>query len=213
MFLKIGKFRNSPPKNMLISFNPSERLMPDGILTIDIEIKILPSVMTVVHGSPQEGGGAQRDCVLCHRTSKKNTGTDFFGDMVDNFVDMKLGSILIIFQDGEQKCHAFPLAARNAFGGNFHSFYICFLKAKRESSSRLVRYRYLSVPNKGSFRSYKGTKKPLYSRFSALGFLFAHCLDLCSVADQDSEFGNFWPLGPSLFHVNTVKSQLMFLIN
>ncbi len=104
-------------KTMLISFNPSERLMPDGTLTIDIEIKILPSVLTAVHGSPQDGAGAQRDCVLCHRTAKKNTGTDFFGDMVDNFVDMKLGSILIVFEDGEQKCHAFPLAARNAFGG------------------------------------------------------------------------------------------------
>jgi hypothetical protein len=42
--------------------------------------------------------------------------------MVDNFFDMKLGSILIIFEDGEQKCHTFPLAARNAFGGKFSFF-------------------------------------------------------------------------------------------
>jgi hypothetical protein len=129
MFLKIVKFRVIAAKTMLISFNLSERLMPDGTLTIDIEIKILPSVMTAVHESTQDGAGAQRDCVLCHRTAK-NTDTDFFGDMVDNFVDMKLGSILIVFQDGEQKCHAFPLAARNAFGGNFHSFLYLYFKSK-----------------------------------------------------------------------------------
>jgi hypothetical protein len=109
--------------------------MPDGTLTIDIEIKILPSVMTAVHESTQDGAGAQRDCVLCHRTSK-NTGTDFFGDMVDNFVDIKLGSILIVFQDGEQKCHAFPLIARNAFLVKIFILFISvYLKAKRQNGN------------------------------------------------------------------------------
>jgi len=82
----------------------AERLMPDGTLTIYIQIKILPSKATVVHGSLQDAAPVSV------------TGKNVFADMVDSFVDVKLGSILIIFQDGKQKCHAFPLATRNACG-------------------------------------------------------------------------------------------------
>jgi hypothetical protein len=80
----------------------AERLMPGGTLTIYIEIKILPSLATVVHGTLQ-------DAAPPTRVTPKNV----FADMVDSFVDMKLNSILLIFENGEQKCHAFPLAARS----------------------------------------------------------------------------------------------------
>jgi hypothetical protein len=99
-------------------FNPAERLMPGGTLSICVKISILPCMATLVHGSVQDGGPVPAP-------SRALTGvspTNIFEDMVDNFFDMKLGSILIIFEDGEQKCHTFPLAARNAFGGKFSFF-------------------------------------------------------------------------------------------
>jgi hypothetical protein len=89
----------------------AERLMPGGTLTIYVEIKILPSLATVVHGSLQNVDPAQ--------TAQALTPKNIFEDMVDNFVYLKLGSVLIVFQDGEQNCHAFPLAARNVFGEKF----------------------------------------------------------------------------------------------
>jgi hypothetical protein len=89
----------------------AERLMPGGTLTIFIQIKILPSWATVIHGSLQNVVPAQHAQAL--------TPKNIFEDMVDNFVYLKLGSVLIVFQDGEQNCHAFPLAARNVFGENF----------------------------------------------------------------------------------------------
>jgi hypothetical protein len=32
--------------------------------------------------------------------------------MLDNFVDIEGSSVLLVFGDGEQRCHTFPLAAR-----------------------------------------------------------------------------------------------------
>ncbi len=93
----------------------AEKLMPGGTLTIYVEIKILPSVATVVHGSLQNVDPAQPAQAL--------TPKNIFEDMVDNFVNLKLGSLLIVFQDGEQNCHAFPLAARNVFGGKLKFVY------------------------------------------------------------------------------------------
>ena len=93
----------------------ADRLMPDGTLTIYIEIKILPSWATVIHGSLQNVVPAQPAQAL--------TPKNIFEDMVDNFVNLKLGSLLIVFQDGEQNCHAFPLAARNVVGGKILLFY------------------------------------------------------------------------------------------
>jgi hypothetical protein len=83
----------------------AERLMPDGTLTMYIEIKILPSWATVIHGSLQNVVPAQPAQAL--------TPKNIFEDMVDNFVNLKLGSVLIVFRNGEQNCHAFPLAARS----------------------------------------------------------------------------------------------------
>jgi hypothetical protein len=111
-------------ENLLSS---AERLMPGGTLTIYVEIKILPSWATVVHGSLQNVDPVQPAQAL----TPKNT----FEDMVDNFFDMKLGSILIIFEDGEQKCHTFPLAARNAF---WWKFFILLKSCILRNSSRFM---------------------------------------------------------------------------
>jgi hypothetical protein len=90
--------------------------MPDGTLTICFEIRIFPSLATVSHRIVQENvapsNPAPAACAAAAvvAPSRKN----FFTGMVDDFVDLKLSSVLIVFKDGEQKCHAFPLAARNA---------------------------------------------------------------------------------------------------
>jgi hypothetical protein len=89
--------------------------MPDGTLSICFEIKIFPSLATVSHRIVQETvvpttNPAPAACPAAVAPRRKN----FFEGMVDDFVDLKLSSVLIVFKDGEQKCHAFPLAARNA---------------------------------------------------------------------------------------------------
>jgi hypothetical protein len=89
--------------------------MPDGTLTICFEIKIFPSLATVSHRIVQEDVAPTNPAPAAFPAaavapSRKN----FFEGMVDNFVDLKLSSVLIVFKDGEQKCHAFPLAARKS---------------------------------------------------------------------------------------------------
>jgi hypothetical protein len=87
-----------------------DRLMPGGTLTICIEIKIFPSVAAVSHGDLQYHSAP---VPLRAAAALATAPTSIFEDMVDDFVDMKLNSVLIVFKDGEQKCHAFPLVARN----------------------------------------------------------------------------------------------------
>jgi hypothetical protein len=92
----------------------SERLMPDGTLTICFEIKIFPSLATVSHRIVQENVVPTNPAPAAFPAAVAPSRKNFFEGMVDNFVDLKLSSVLIVFKDGEQKCHAFPLAARNA---------------------------------------------------------------------------------------------------
>ncbi len=110
-----GWFKQGPVLDVLFAhqklLSSAERLMSGGTLTIYIEIKILPSSATVINGSLQNVDPAQPAPALALK--------NIFEDMVDNFVYLKLGSVLIVFQDGEQNCHAFPLAARNVFGEKF----------------------------------------------------------------------------------------------
>jgi len=90
--------------------------MPGGTLTICFEIKIFPSVATVSHRIVQENVVPTNPApAACAPAAVAPSRKNFFeGMVVDNFVDLKLSSVLIVFKDGEQKCHAFPLAARNA---------------------------------------------------------------------------------------------------
>jgi hypothetical protein len=41
---------------------------------------------------------------------------DLHNDMLDNFADLSAASVHLEFADGEQRCHTFPLAARNVDG-------------------------------------------------------------------------------------------------
>jgi hypothetical protein len=43
-------------------------------------------------------------------------------NMLDNFVDLGAASVLLVFQDGEQLCHTFPLAARQGQFKNWLMF-------------------------------------------------------------------------------------------
>jgi len=69
-----------------------DRLLPRGILTVCVEIKILPAATIVSDAIPSE--------------NLRQT-------MLDHFVDIGPSSVLLVFEDGEQRCHTFPLAARN----------------------------------------------------------------------------------------------------
>jgi hypothetical protein len=42
----------------------------------------------------------------------EESGESLSDIMLDNFVDIGGSSVLLVFQDGEQQCHTFPLAAR-----------------------------------------------------------------------------------------------------
>jgi hypothetical protein len=89
--------------------------MVGGTLTLCFEIKTFPSVATVSHRDLQSPATAP----VPAPTAPKN----LFKDMVDHFADMKLSAVLIVFRDGEQKCHTFPLAARKVLNGYFFLFY------------------------------------------------------------------------------------------
>jgi hypothetical protein len=82
-----------------------DTLMPGSVLTMYCEIKIFPTVVTVTR------------CDHQHLAAVPSTPKNIFKDMAESFVDMKVNSVLIVFENGEQKCHTFPLAARNSFGG------------------------------------------------------------------------------------------------
>jgi hypothetical protein len=86
--------------------------MPGGTLTICFEIKIFPSVATVSHRIVQDAIPTNPAPAAFAAAAVAPSRKNFFEGMVDNFVDLKLSSVLIVFKDGEQKCHAFPLAAR-----------------------------------------------------------------------------------------------------
>jgi hypothetical protein len=38
---------------------------------------------------------------------------DLHDAMLDRFADFSAASVLLVFEDGEQRCHTFPLAARD----------------------------------------------------------------------------------------------------
>jgi len=69
-----------------------DRLLPGGNLTVCVEIKILPAATIV---------------------SDAMTSENLRQTMLDHFVDIGPSSVLLVFEDGEQRCHTFPLAARN----------------------------------------------------------------------------------------------------
>jgi hypothetical protein len=49
---------------------------------------------------------------LLMQQQQQKPGEDLCEVMLDNFVDIEGCSVLLVFVDGEQRCHSFPLAAR-----------------------------------------------------------------------------------------------------
>ena len=73
-----------------------DRLMPGGCLVVHVELEIILDTFAVASlvTSPLQ----QED--LQHT-------------MLDTFVDIGPSSVVLVFEDGELRCHTFPLAARN----------------------------------------------------------------------------------------------------
>ena len=82
-----------------------ERLLPGNRFTVCIEVEIL-------HGSafssisPTALAPEQGDSENCCLT------------MLNTFVDIGPSSVVLVFEDGELRCHTFPLAARNSNWSN-----------------------------------------------------------------------------------------------
>jgi hypothetical protein len=86
--------------------NETHYLMPDGSLTIFVNI-------SCPDGGPPDSApitAARQIVALAEGTALP--AENLSDVMLNNFVDVERGSILLVFQDGEQLCHTFPLAAR-----------------------------------------------------------------------------------------------------
>jgi hypothetical protein len=84
----------------------ADQLMPGGVLTVCVEIQILPSIKTMSRSvlTTKPVSPAQK---------KKSSNKENIRErMLDNFVDIGPSSVILVFEDGEQRCHTFPLAAR-----------------------------------------------------------------------------------------------------
>ena len=84
----------------------ADQLMPCGVLTICVEIQILPSIQTMNRSelTTKPVSPAQKKT----SSNKENIRET----MLDNFLDIGPSSVILVFEDGEQRCHTFPLAAR-----------------------------------------------------------------------------------------------------
>ena len=80
---------------MIQSIRLPDRLMPGGCLVVHVELEIILDTFAVASlvTSPLQ----QED--LQHT-------------MLDTFVDIGPSSVVLVFEDGELRCHTFPLAAR-----------------------------------------------------------------------------------------------------
>ena len=78
-----------------------ERLLPSNRLTLCIEVEILhgPTFSSISPTAPQLKHSASENCRLT---------------MLDTFVDIGPSSVVLVFEDGELRCHTFPLASRNS---------------------------------------------------------------------------------------------------
>jgi hypothetical protein len=81
----------------------ADTLLPDGRLTIAAKVSFATWDEVVVEN------GANR--IQHHRPQMTQPAGDLFDAMLESFVEIG-GSVLLVFEDGEQRCHTFPLAAR-----------------------------------------------------------------------------------------------------
>ncbi len=99
----------------------ADSLMPEGILTIFVEIKILPSKQTTVHSrlrafqpsSPRlkPDSKAQPSSPSLKPDSKEESMASM---LMDSHVDLGPSLVQLVFKDSKLLCHTFPLAARLA---------------------------------------------------------------------------------------------------
>ena len=82
-----------------------ERLLPGNRFTVCIEVEILhgPAFSSISPTALAPEQGASENCCLT---------------MLDTFVDIGPSSVVLVFEDGELRCHTFPLAARNSNWSN-----------------------------------------------------------------------------------------------
>jgi hypothetical protein len=84
----------------------ADQLMPGGVLTVCVEIQILPSIKTM------NCSELTTKPVSPAKEKKSSNKENIRERMLDNFVDIGPSSVILVFEDGEQRCHTFPLAAR-----------------------------------------------------------------------------------------------------
>jgi hypothetical protein len=97
----------------------ADRLLPEDRLTLHIEIEILlkdvDSVATAANWPLA--------------TTAQYSTDNLEGSMLEEFVDIP-ASVLLIFADGEQRCHTFPLVAREKNVRNWPEFFFTVVIAR-----------------------------------------------------------------------------------
>ena len=85
----------------------ADRMFPDG--TLHFYFKIRDDLQTSIKSTITKGTQPQEEQQLGQPTE------NLFSSMADSsFVDIgPSSSVLLVFEDGEQRCHTFPLAARH----------------------------------------------------------------------------------------------------
>jgi hypothetical protein len=76
----------------------ADSLLPDGQLIILVKV-------TIYTKSSLYGESFTEPRLTSQEFNQSNV-------MMDNFVDLGADSVLLVFEDGEERCHTFPLAAR-----------------------------------------------------------------------------------------------------
>ena len=91
----------------------ADRLLPDGRLHIYVKIRLLASTATMINSEIKIiGSSLSRQLQQQSLEDKSNTEENISDVMLSTFVDVG-ANVLLVFKDGEQMCHTFPLAARN----------------------------------------------------------------------------------------------------
>jgi hypothetical protein len=105
-------------------FKDAESLLPNGRLQLFVKATFHGrSDRIVVNAAnsrirPPLGGGLKQEQTKealsrRRRSSNRSAAEDLCQMMLDNLVDLGgAASVLLVFEDGEQPCHTFPLASR-----------------------------------------------------------------------------------------------------
>jgi hypothetical protein len=84
-----------------------EKLLPDGRLIICIQITVNFDRPELISTTASKAKPLQ----MKHQHNDHQPTENIYKDMLDQFVDVG-GNVLLVFEDGEQQCHTFPLASR-----------------------------------------------------------------------------------------------------